>query len=452
MYHRLTIESAKLNQFTAQLVFKPARYPLLQYSLSSWDEGLFLDLVPGSVSILSDDCPDLLLLDSTNNHFDQTDLHAFISRIPSNVRNAVRPFRWKQLQLLHMIQKEPRIMELMESIPLLVWMVADRINNRDFTLHQAVKLASKKRNLILQNISGKGNDAQIKFIKKTIGKNLDAEESNLLWWAVGNNNVIKKLTHVSMVNLNVLKAVKERPAVLDTPAFFLLADEIKGPEGSLGKARVISILLLSCEQFRGALGDSDFNELFRNCADLRQLHNRHNFLHQRYNKTLMKQQALINREKEACARLKQKILTIEASKSRIPQQSITKKAAQPRKVRKPTSSVWNGCFPLPPLPGIPGVIEPITTSEELKLEGATLRNCVGKVKYIKRINSKRFYIYKVYSPERCTLELKKIWKSGRTYLLRNELRSYDNKIPGKATKIFVDSWLGKAIKDQNGSS
>ena len=59
-------------------------------------------------------------------------------------------------------------------------------------------------------------------------------------------------------------------------------------------------------------------------------------------------------------------------------------------------------FPSPPLPGNEHII-PLTTPEQLELEGRLQRNCVGS--YAPRVRARQTYIYRVLEPERATLSI-----------------------------------------------
>ncbi len=61
------------------------------------------------------------------------------------------------------------------------------------------------------------------------------------------------------------------------------------------------------------------------------------------------------------------------------------------------------CFPPPPVPGIPGRIEPVTSASDLVDEGEMQGNCVAS--YAGRVREGNLYIYRVLKPERATLSI-----------------------------------------------
>ena len=65
-----------------------------------------------------------------------------------------------------------------------------------------------------------------------------------------------------------------------------------------------------------------------------------------------------------------------------------------------------------------------------------MNNCVAT--YKNAIVAGTSYIYKIFYPERCTLEL----KIGKTILL-GELKKKDNVSPHKQVRTFLMNWLTK---------
>ncbi len=92
-------------------------------------------------------------------------------------------------------------------------------------------------------------------------------------------------------------------------------------------------------------------------------------------------------------------------------------------------------FFTPPIPGTDTIV-PITTARELAAEGRLQQNCVAS--YFDRVAvQQRFYIYRVSSPERCTLAL---IRRGNTWGLAELLRAH-NQQPSEETRRVVRQWL-----------
>lgn len=91
----------------------------------------------------------------------------------------------------------------------------------------------------------------------------------------------------------------------------------------------------------------------------------------------------------------------------------------------------------PPLPGIPGRIEPITSPEGLVNEGEAQGNCVAS--YGSKVQAGTTFIYRVLRPERATLSIVRDspfgdWRIG-------ELEGPYNTDVRPETELFVESWL-----------
>jgi hypothetical protein len=98
------------------------------------------------------------------------------------------------------------------------------------------------------------------------------------------------------------------------------------------------------------------------------------------------------------------------------------------------ASAFDG-LPPPPLPGIPGTIEPLRCIGDLDREGREVRNCVRS--YRARALSGRVAIYRVLTPERATLSIVPGPRGWRV----SELKARGNADPRPETKRVVQDWL-----------
>jgi len=93
-------------------------------------------------------------------------------------------------------------------------------------------------------------------------------------------------------------------------------------------------------------------------------------------------------------------------------------------------------FVNPPIPGVLGKIEPLTSPEELVHEGEFQENCVAS--YASRVEQGDTFVYRVLSPERATLSIVRVaegqWKIGELELKFNAPVSPD-------TEDFIESWI-----------
>lgn len=95
-------------------------------------------------------------------------------------------------------------------------------------------------------------------------------------------------------------------------------------------------------------------------------------------------------------------------------------------------------FPIPPISGTPEIV-PLRTADEVWNEGKLQRNCVGLMEAkIFEIHKLLYYAYKVLSPERATLTLKRAsdgsWKI-------DQLKQEGNWPVHAQTTKLVQDWL-----------
>ncbi len=97
-------------------------------------------------------------------------------------------------------------------------------------------------------------------------------------------------------------------------------------------------------------------------------------------------------------------------------------------------------FPPPPFPGT-NYIQPITSLGNLYREGREMRHCVAS--YAEIIMEGVSYIYKVLSPERATLEIRKT-EQGLWCLV--QIKRVHNQMVNEETLSAVESWLASCQK------
>ncbi len=92
-------------------------------------------------------------------------------------------------------------------------------------------------------------------------------------------------------------------------------------------------------------------------------------------------------------------------------------------------------LPDPPIPGIPGAIEPLSSVYDVILEGERMHNCVGA--YVRAAAERRVALYRVLQPQRATLSL----VSRRRRWRIDELRLAVNRTPSWECYASVEQWI-----------
>jgi hypothetical protein len=109
--------------------------------------------------------------------------------------------------------------------------------------------------------------------------------------------------------------------------------------------------------------------------------------------------------------------------------------AMRRQLREVGDLPADGPLPDPPVPGIPGAIEPLRTVQDVHLEGKRMRHCVRL--YLRPVLEGRVALYRVLQPQRATLSLV---PKGRRWRL-GQLSRFANRQPSWECFAAVKHWL-----------
>jgi hypothetical protein len=164
----------------------------------------------------------------------------------------------------------------------------------------------------------------------------------------------------------------------------------------------------------------------KSCRAVSELSILHRSLQERYDTVFLRHRAMIQREEDAARVLRENVERYERELREL----------QRENERKRRVGIKPGQFPLPPYPGTE-LILCIRTPVELRIEGEAMGSCVGGNEYVRRGMAGTSAFYRVYYPERCTLELK---KSGLFWKIK-ELKAERNADPRQQTRHFVNEWL-----------
>ena len=309
--------------------------------------------------------------------------------IPPEVRDVLKPFRWRQLVLLRMIRHHPEVLELCRSNPLLAFMLADTIVEKGIPIRESGTWAFKKRKEMVSFVGGLPSEAMVKVLGK-IRFNAYTEAAC---------REAKKLVKDQAI-LRLAKTVRSIPGEVLTVRnarldfVFWLANnnhEVLDP----GQINDVARLWNDSKSVGIALGIENPTQSVGRCKSIHALKK----LHDRWSERL---------------------------NSRVSQQQI----------QKFIETYGTNAFPEPPIPGTDEIV-PITAYDELLAEGKAMHNCV--VSYAERIMEGKCYIYQVLKPERATLEIR---GEGGKYLPA-QLRTISNGQPSNETKDAVEKWIEK---------
>lgn len=312
---------------------------------------------------------------------------ALRASLPEPVAAALERFRTGQWRLLQLLAHDPSMVDLANDAPVLTYLVAQRLRG-DVRLIRSASFGRRRRPDLLAWLGLPASRAMVRRLGRIEGTVVERVGWRTVVQVLGSDDprVHRRLAHVTRVNVGVL-ALLSHPRLLDIVTPGLLEQVASAPEE---RRRAVAgpelIQLLSMRRVLPHLRP------IRKITSLEQLHQLH-------------------------------------TESRRALQDIAQRA---RKLRQK----GRHNFANPPLPGIPGRIEPIDSPKGLVEESCVQRNCVDG--YVDQVASGRTYIYRVLSPERATLSL---IQGPRGEWRRGELLAKANRAVRPSTYAMVDAWL-----------
>lgn len=397
------------------------------YRLDSWEAGLRLhgDTGSGPVNLV------LFLSKLRLGETDVQALDAFASSIPEEVVRLALSFPHAQLQMLQLLRGGGEsALELARDIPVLVWLLASAVLGKGVGLSAAISLTRGKRLEIVRAVYPEGATGHLKLIKRMWAPEYTAEVLRAAYWVLRNETAQRHLRHCSLVVLPLLAEIANAPDLL---AFPVILREVSDELGSRYRLKAARAMCETCLRLGEEGGVSNVGHILRNCKSLEEVTSLSNRWHLRYNRKLIEETATLNREKEAVADFGQVMRAEMRRRAQLQRERVAAMAIRRRERAKNTRAAMQFGFPIPPIPGNEYIV-PITTYAKLVREGETMHNCVAT--YVNKVANGDSYIYQVFYPQRCTLEI--LLDSGCSV---GEMKAPANKAPSKAAKAYVKKWL-----------
>lgn len=307
--------------------------------------------------------------------------------LPKPVAASLEPFVSHQWPLLNLLRYDESALELAGQNPALAFLLAQRMNG-DRELIRTLNCGSMRQRDILDSLGLPSSPGAVKLFRKIKPTSINGDNSRVLIAAIRAelNRQKPRLAHLKSINAGVLE-ILNHPQASGAASQTLLAEVANDP-GENHRARIVH-LITNTLRMNFELHPHHETPSFPNIRRLRQIHDQ---LAENYRRRLR----------------------------------------QLNEVRK----VDSRRFEMPPLTGIPGKIEPITSPEALVEEGEEQGNCVAS--YAGKVECGETFIYKVLEPSRSTLSIVKNpdghWKIG-------ELEGKFNTEVCSWTEDFVEAWL-----------
>ena len=422
-----TIKHISLNFESDTLVIETYEKNGSRFHLDSWEKGLALHVEEGHTIRCAQTNLSLFATQKAPRIHHMSDyLNLFTAKIPAEIKELVIPISFAQLQTLQIIRHgKTAAIELFNRAPALIWLLACDVLYNRISLRQVVNLVKGKHIDIIKAIRTDNTKKQLKLVNKIIPLHYCKKELRILNRILKDDNLQSNLCHLPQIVLPWVEILFDTP---DVQAIAYIQNELSNPNGSKYRLMLAKTMCESCLQIGKEAGLPNIKHSLRNCKTLSELTALADRWHGRYNKKLQKQLAAYSREKEAVEVLN---LTIKAEEERQRQERRERKRQEQEQRQKKKKEG----FPKPPIPGNKYIV-PVTSSSELKHEAEVMNNCVDT--YEDKILFENSYIYKVYYPGRCTLEI-----VGRQYCSIGELKAKSNFKPHKIVHQYVQEWINK---------
>ncbi|MBD3344230.1 MAG: hypothetical protein GF401_04120 [Chitinivibrionales bacterium] len=371
--------------------------------ISTWERGLQVSQWHPVLEIWECDDWDpgiTLPFDTSNRHF-KAALDEYAETFPPGVVENVKHFAWRQIMLLKMIRQCPQTMDLLESNPVLAWLLADEIAGQKIPVDEGARWALCKRRAILRLIGINATESYVRILARIKCRQYYRD----LCYKI--RELVSLLDHMSSI-----RKLKEIPAdeICNLIHNFEFTNWLLSPVDESGKLvrhtvdrdkrASLSRLWSDMRDCARDLEISNYEQKMFSChsaAELRTL----------YNKWI---------DSEKFDRL------------------FVKQSAKSLKKIYGTNKL-----PSPPLAGT-STIMPVETIEELIDESITMHNCLHACS--RMIMERSCYIYRVLEPQRATLAV--AYEGNKIVPL--ELRTVANGEADEETWKSVQEWIAGTEK------
>lgn len=314
--------------------------------------------------------------------------------MPKPFAKVLEPFKTHQWPLLVLLTHDQLALELAENNPALAFFLAQKMNC-DAPLIEALRCCSMRQRDIMEVLGLPNTAAAVKLFRKIEPASLNGDNWSAMLGIFNRELCDTKspLNHLEAINSGVIEILLDPVAARAVGPELL--QEVAKDKAENHRGRIVHMITGTLQMQEDLRDDGSHHAKRTHFANLGRLRETHEEVTKAYRR-----------------RIRQ---LIEANRHD------------------------NDRFRNPPLPGIPGKIEPITSPKELVNEGEEQGNCVAS--YAERVREGSTFIYRVFEPERATLSIVKPspfadWRIG-------ELESkYNTDVSGE-TEDFVEAWLSR---------
>jgi hypothetical protein len=362
--------------------------PGYQGRLRSWEEGGGIEVRQGRVWRRNDEAFDFPVsseeVAELNAHHP---VRAYYETLPGNSARVLRQFVSHQCRLLLVLRQYPLSEELAASAPILCW-AASSLLGASPTKGEIGALFGSRRSLILEKFCGVGSASHLKFLTKIRNFSYQHEDLQLLKGMLRDERLMVKLRHAREINWPVLRLFFKQPNILEMKC---------------------ALDCLSASNRRDAF--IFLSKVGTYMRDIRRMCQTASLEYPWARICVMKNAYQIKKLHDALA----------VELSRRNKESIVEKYGED--------------LPPSPLKGTETIVH-ISKVRDLLAEGEEMAHCAGG--YVERVMNGDVYMYRVYEPERATMEVERV-SDGKFRIVQVKL--YKNGDVSNNTLMLLKSWV-----------
>ena len=354
-----------------------------QFMITSWNAGMRFYIQTDEGWQQEEIDTGLMLISEENIGQENEPISLYLSQLPGELIELVKPYRHRQFSLLQLIAQNPPLLDVFKHSPNLFWMLVVEAENRGWTKQEQVKILQQKREVIIEKLIYEPCKKLVRFVNKIVLHQGKLSEFNLIKKCLASIEVTDAFSHWQIIPIQALVVVVRYPYFLHTK---LLANEIdKEQTASSQKLKFLKYqkIIDDIERLASGMGRDLDDRYKKNISSERVLDRLHLNWIARFNHSNEFVQFLLGRGEEHG--INHAIINNELASTH--RQFPTEKAV----------------FPICPLGDFEDVIQ-IKNNYELLAEGIEMHHCVGG--YVEDALQENSYFYKMLSPERGTIQLK----------------------------------------------
>ena len=251
------------------------------FRVSSWDNGVNFYFKEDNTWTKNDYDPGLFLIDNDYQE-SSSPVSQYLKTIPKKILVKLSRYQYKQFMLLSYLSNYPRLQDIFNHSPNLVWLVICIAHDKQWGQEKIIELLHQKREKIIEQLTDRRSVQAVRFLARIKLSRGTLNEYRLIYKSLTNARLIKSLSHWKTIPVHVLAVVKKMPLLLNTQLLYILSDL----EISVFK-RTMKIINQTIEDMYYIAGETNINlpdNYFRNLKSEEDLYNAHDRMVTRFNK------------------------------------------------------------------------------------------------------------------------------------------------------------------------